>query len=65
MNFYVLIPLWFSRVHNFRDDNLSLVLTSRKISNAVKLKKKSFHASFEFRKFSNDRKIKTFELKDS
>lgn len=40
MNFYVLTPLWFSRVHNFRDDNFVLVLTSRKISNALKLKKK-------------------------
>lgn len=42
-NKFLYINLWFSRVHNFLDDNLILVLTSRKISNALKLKKKVMH----------------------
>lgn len=40
-NEFLCINLWFSRVHNFLDDNLILVLTSRRIPNALKLKKKN------------------------
>lgn len=62
-NEFLCINLWFSRVHNFLDDNLILVLTSRRIPNALKLKKKNhayhWRSSFEFKKFSNHRKIKS------